>query len=648
MKGFLLKKLRVLIILGIFIINTTPTSVCGLENKTNFDYNGSVEVSSSYDKYYDGIYHDAGEKYNDLVPTTYQVESVEDLDSDSDKKSSAIGEKYDPRELGLTTSIKNQGVNEVCWAFAGMAVLESYLKLKGYGTYDLSEEHLRWWATYNDEGYGWNRNADDGGPTQIAPGYFVSGEGPKLESELPYSTYSSKPSNLKDYKTVVNVTDIMYLNNNITDIKKAIIENGAVESCYYDNRTYLNGNAYYYDGDPQTNVNHAIAIVGWDDNYSKDNFNKDAKPQADGAWLIKNSWGVNKYDKGYMWISYEDKVLLNGKNGNLNYSIKKANMDVSSDVKKYEYDKYGALSSCSFTTDNNRIDTLYFANVFDFEEDYRTIKSVMFMNEYVGDKYSIFYADVVDGVPTNDESKMQLLKQGTVEFSGYMTVDVGDVIVKKGKGAIVIKINDSKNEKGASIGCEGRVTYLNNNKVAYESQANSGESFVMTSNEIKDMNGEEMKSMPTYSPKNFSIKAICDKTLQEKTFDKLVTFEDFELYIETIPENNSENYENSIRFLLKEYDNIKEEEKNKISQGTLYYIEKVKNEQSKPIDSDIDNTDKPASNTPDEEQNEVPGEKDNQSSDTSDSLNIYLIVITLIVSISYIGYYKSTRDNDII
>ena len=35
--------------------------------------------------------------------------------------------------------------------------------------------------------------------------------------------------------------------------------------------------------------NHSVTVVGWDDEYSKDNF--PTMPAGDGAWIVKNSWG---------------------------------------------------------------------------------------------------------------------------------------------------------------------------------------------------------------------------------------------------------------------------------------------------------------------------------------------------------------------
>lgn len=40
-------------------------------------------------------------------------------------------------------------------------------------------------------------------------------------------------------------------------------------------------------------TNHAVTIVGWDDNYPKENFAADNPPQGDGAWIIRNSWGAD-------------------------------------------------------------------------------------------------------------------------------------------------------------------------------------------------------------------------------------------------------------------------------------------------------------------------------------------------------------------
>ena len=55
--------------------------------------------------------------------------------------------------------------------------------------------------------------------------------------------------------------------------------------------------------------NHEVAIVGWDDNYSRTNFRNYASI-GDGAWIVKNSWGSNWADNGYFYVSYYDVNFL--------------------------------------------------------------------------------------------------------------------------------------------------------------------------------------------------------------------------------------------------------------------------------------------------------------------------------------------------
>jgi len=101
---------------------------------------------------------------------------------------------------------------------------------------------------------------------------------------------------------------------------------------------YISGNWAHYTYE-QASASHGVTIVGWDDNYSRENFNEGHQPEYDGAWLVKNSWGSdeevfpnngyvhwgtvktdengdpvldengNEIHTGYFWLSYYDKSL---------------------------------------------------------------------------------------------------------------------------------------------------------------------------------------------------------------------------------------------------------------------------------------------------------------------------------------------------
>ena len=76
-------------------------------------------------------------------------------------------------------------------------------------------------------------------------------------------------------------------------VKEAIMAYGAVSvGICWDNDAFNEENNAYYSGSDYFPPNHAVTIVGWDDDYSKDNFKEDNRPEKNGAWLARNSWGA--------------------------------------------------------------------------------------------------------------------------------------------------------------------------------------------------------------------------------------------------------------------------------------------------------------------------------------------------------------------
>ncbi|HPP13191.1 MAG TPA: C1 family peptidase, partial [bacterium] len=267
----------------------------------------------------------------------------------------AAPSKYDLRSLNKVTGIRDQGSAGSCWAHASYASLES-CHLPGE-TWDFSENHMKnLLSSAYPEGF--DRGHADGGNHLMSTAYLARWTGPVKESEDPYNASSgSSPTNLSPSK---HVQTVLFLpdrtgptDNNI--IKNAIQSYGAVytsmcfASAYYVSKNY----AYYYKG--SNSSNHAVALVGWDDNFDRNKFSGSASgiPDGNGAFIVKNSWGSYWGDKGYFYVSYYDSRI-----GAYN-AVFPAARPVTESTYIYQYDPLGWVVSYGFGSK-----TAWAANIF--------------------------------------------------------------------------------------------------------------------------------------------------------------------------------------------------------------------------------------------------------------------------------------------
>lgn len=365
------------------------------------------------------------------------------LQNDETETDNTFPESYSSKDLGYVTSIKSQAYND-CWAYAGMAAFESKLLRSGFVTQSMSESHLNIWATTRENGTGWQRGFQDSGYAEISLGYLTSWQGgveaSKVEDEdfLDGRNGDSLPTNLADY----GVTAVKYLETR-TDVKQAITDNGGVYASYgYTPNCETNDYVSYFL--PQSymgsTTGHAIEIVGWDDNYSVDNFKmiNGEKPKNNGAWLIKNSWGNYNALNGYFWLSYEDKYLFSNKYTPF-YTIESVE-PITKNVKLEQNEIYGATYEFSYVGRND----ITYINKFDFSNGYNTLDKVVFKSSCKGAKYNVYYIPVNGNNPVEDESQWIKLYNSTVDYKGYICADISDFDLPLGYGAIGIQIDTSE------------------------------------------------------------------------------------------------------------------------------------------------------------------------------------------------------------
>jgi len=209
------------------------------------------------------------------------LKEIKDLPSSFDLRN-VNGQSY-------LTQIKDQGNCGSCWTFGTLAAIESWLLMQDEGHYNLSENHMK-----QNHGFAWG--PCDGGNYYLSTAYLSRGSGSILEADAPYydynhSTYNGNPP-------VMYHTDAVFLPNNENIIKQAIMEHGALYTImHWADGSYNSVNfTYYYHG--SDNPNHAVNLVGWDDNKQT--------AGGTGAWIVRNSWGTNWGESGYFYIAYQD------------------------------------------------------------------------------------------------------------------------------------------------------------------------------------------------------------------------------------------------------------------------------------------------------------------------------------------------------
>ena len=237
-------------------------------------------------------------------------------------------------------AVRNQNPYNTCWAFAAVGAMEIDLIKDGKTPIDLSEFFLAYFSAHNypyPKAGGEEDSAtytgsgsylDNGGHSTLAYHILASLIGTTSESDNPYPGRDEEDLLPAAYTSIAaQITGAYSMSAaDATSLKKQIQEHGSVKVSIYmpysgnydriiaveDGRIgYSSSTAALYG--TYTKTNHDVLLVGWDDNFARDNFVPDLAPAGKGAWKARNSWGSDFGEGGYFWISYEDASLKSGK-----------------------------------------------------------------------------------------------------------------------------------------------------------------------------------------------------------------------------------------------------------------------------------------------------------------------------------------------
>ena len=427
-----------------------------------------------------------------------------------------------------TTPIKDQGDHGTCWSFSAMGTLEAFLGVDGKGKQDLAENHLVWFTTLtHSKGNGWLMDGIEmGGWSMMGAGYHMSWQGAKYEKDFPYDPTANNtyPTNWYSGETPYHVTGLMYVKNDINTVKTAIMRYGAVGASYNSGYGYNDNMTAYYSGEETYYfAGHAITIIGWDDNFSRNNFSSSNRPPYDGAWLIKNSWGTDYCDNGYLWISYYDRYLLDSATWGNNVAVTAVRTNSGHDT-IYQNEEWGATWFAFVSTgDNEFAPEATYANVYDFDSTHKYLQKVIFETQNSGVNYTAYYMPVdAAGAPVSDSSKWTKLASGTSATSGYITVDTKNFKVPSGKGAIGITLDCGNDDAyGYNVALMGTAEWFgSNDQLYFKQQTSRGESYRIYDGQVKDMVDVYSDEMDDDIGGTVVIKAICsDATIGDVNGD---------------------------------------------------------------------------------------------------------------------------------
>lgn len=394
---------------------------------------------------------------------------------------------YDPRtDTNITMpAIRDQNPLGTCWAHSTQCMVEMNLAKQRYNINDdMSEFQTVYFMNHewtDPLGLCTNDNFfyKNGSLHELSPEWYTEGNsvgyskfllmdwvGAVSETEYPETAYNilkdqKDKATLNDSyaieKDAAHVQEVIEINMADRDIVKQMVkEYGSVGMSYYavtgaDAGKFYQNNCYYNNINKTTN--HAVTIVGWDDNFDKSQFK--ITPSGNGAWLVRNSWGENWGDRGYFWLSYYDVSI--GKEG---YAVKAVSLKNNNGYYDHNYQYDGGISTLAVSMSYNggtKVSKMEEANIFKAQGN-EILKAVSFYT-YANYDYTVdIYKDLTDNNKPDSGTKISAASvSGTQAFEGYHTVSLtNSVELKQGDTfAVVVKLSAKNAGEAAKIALDG-------------------------------------------------------------------------------------------------------------------------------------------------------------------------------------------------